>query len=393
MSPRRFFFVFAILLCACTHGRATGTIVLLETSLGNMTFELYDTDKPLTVANFLKYIRSGRYVLTFAHRLNTGFVLQGGSFTWSSLTGYQSVSAYPAVANEAGPFPAYSNVKGTLSMAKLPDDPDSATSGWFVNLADNSTNLDAQNDGFTVFGKILTGAAVMDALNAFTAYAGTDGENLILNVGSPLDSMPVFAVTGARYLYSDLVYTKWSIVNDPVPAITSEIGVQATRGVPFRYQIAATETPTSYSITEGTLPDGLSADTTTGLISGTPTTTGLTVVTVNATNVDGTGGSPLMILVSDPPPPSPAPVPPAVTTKKKVTGTRGHATLKGTATADTVKVEVRVGKKPFKPASGSPAGWKFVIKGLKDGKYKAQVRATNSDGKSVIQPVTVLIKN
>ena len=129
---------------------ADATIVTLETSVGNIDINLYDETTPQTVANFLAYVNDGRYDNTFIHRSVPGFVIQGGGFVYSSDFNFEAVDAYSAVANE----PKLSNVRGTVAMAKLGGQPDSATSQFFFNLDDNSANLDNQNGGFTVFGEI-----------------------------------------------------------------------------------------------------------------------------------------------------------------------------------------------------------------------------------------------
>jgi cyclophilin family peptidyl-prolyl cis-trans isomerase len=209
---------FAVLAVASFSARATDTIVQLDTSVGTMTFELYDDAKPITVANFLRYIQDGRYAGSFAHRLVQNFVLQGGGYYVDSSNRVNSVTSYGTITNEAGPFPTYSNVQGTLAMAKLGGDANSASSQWFLNLADNSANLDAQNGGFTVFGKLLTGASVMQTILAFTSYTGTDGSDLIAdlsngNTSSPFTDVPVTKVQGGNVDTTDLFYTTWSIVS------------------------------------------------------------------------------------------------------------------------------------------------------------------------------------
>ena len=161
-----------------------GTVVKFHTNAPEVTdfyIELFDAAgsadvlTPATVANFLAYVSAGRYDQTIIHRSVRGFVLQGGGFTapdapFGEVGGLPAeVAAYPAVVNE----PGNSNVRGTMAMAKLETDPNSATSEWFFNLADNSANLDAQNGGFTVFARVLgDGMRVIDRMaGADTFYA------------------------------------------------------------------------------------------------------------------------------------------------------------------------------------------------------------------------------
>ena len=124
---------------------------------GNINVELFDVATPITVANFYEYATSHRYDDTIFHRLAPGFVLQGGGFSFDDAPGaanaFPSVSIDPTIQNE---FSATrSNLASTVAMAKLGGDPNSASSQFFFNLGNNSANLDAQNGGFTVFGKIV----------------------------------------------------------------------------------------------------------------------------------------------------------------------------------------------------------------------------------------------
>lgn len=149
-------------------------VVRMETNLGDIDIELYDEAAPITVENFLNYVNSGRYNGTFIHRSMPGFIIQGGGHFPAPGTGFiTAVTADPPIVNEYDP--SRSNIRGTIAMAKLPDDPDSATSEWFFNLADNSANLDVQNGGFTVFGQVIN--AGMDTVDAIAALT-------IINCGS-----------------------------------------------------------------------------------------------------------------------------------------------------------------------------------------------------------------
>lgn len=148
---------------------------------------------PLTVANFLSYANSGAYNDSFVHRsVNaTGLdIWQGGSYTAAaasdgSLTVNEIKTGDPVANEYAATHP---NIRGTIAMAKLGGDPNSATSGWFFNVVDNSDNLDNQNGGFTTFGNVLgaSGLAVMDAVSAVPVYAEA----------SPFDNIPLVNYDG-----------------------------------------------------------------------------------------------------------------------------------------------------------------------------------------------------
>jgi peptidyl-prolyl cis-trans isomerase A (cyclophilin A) len=137
---------------------AQATMVRLYTVLGPVDIELLDAEAPATVANFLDYVRSGAYDSSFIHRRVPGFIVQGGGYTWAEAgSGPVKVPARPPVVNEFSP--TRSNLRATVAMAKVGANPptyasiNSATSEWFVNLANNAANLDNQNGGFTVFGR------------------------------------------------------------------------------------------------------------------------------------------------------------------------------------------------------------------------------------------------
>ena len=141
--------------------------VSLPSSTGIFAIALDRQHKPVTVGNFLNYVNFGRYFPTdptthmlassFIHRSVPGFVVQGGEFIGTVNPAHPNnarptpVMTFPPIQNE----PGISNKKGTVAMAKIAGDPNSATSQWFVNLANNGgppANLDTQNGGFTVFG-------------------------------------------------------------------------------------------------------------------------------------------------------------------------------------------------------------------------------------------------
>jgi cyclophilin family peptidyl-prolyl cis-trans isomerase len=141
----------------------TGTVVRWNTGLGGFNVELFDAagpgrtrTTPLTAANFLNYVDAGRYASTIIHRSLPGFVLQGGGFITPSFDNVapSNLTTFAPVQNEPG-TPGQTNVAGTIALAKLGGNPNSGTSQFFINLADNTGNLDFQNGGFTAFGRIL----------------------------------------------------------------------------------------------------------------------------------------------------------------------------------------------------------------------------------------------
>lgn len=136
----------SLLAFSCFTSQAT--IVEMQTSHGVIELNLFDQQAPNTVANFLSYIEDDAYNQTVIHRSVSDFVIQGGGFTFTDEL--VPITTKPAVVNE----PVLSNVKGTIAMAKLANDENSATSQWFFNMVDNSEALDTQNGGFTVFGQI-----------------------------------------------------------------------------------------------------------------------------------------------------------------------------------------------------------------------------------------------
>ena len=144
-----------------TYGSAD--VIALNSNYGTLIFEMLPEAAPNTVTNFLNYVSDGDYQDSIIHRSVPGFVIQGGGFTTptTTMTATSQFSPVPTDSPVVNEFDI-SNTRGTVAMAKLGGDPDSATSQWFVNLADNSANLDAQNGGFTVFANILDMASADD---------------------------------------------------------------------------------------------------------------------------------------------------------------------------------------------------------------------------------------
>jgi peptidyl-prolyl cis-trans isomerase A (cyclophilin A) len=125
--------------------------VLLTTSAGNIELELNSQKAPISVDNFLKYVNSGFYNNTTFHRVIPGFMVQGGGFNEQM----QQKQPNPPIKNEADN--GLRNTRGTIAMARTADQ-DSATSQFFINVADNAFLDHGQRDfGYAVFGKVVKG--------------------------------------------------------------------------------------------------------------------------------------------------------------------------------------------------------------------------------------------
>lgn len=193
----------------------TGTTVEIQTPVGNIPLMLFDSQTPKTVANFEHYISSGEYNNVIIHRSVPGFVLQGGGYTTSGT----HITTFGTVQGE----PGISNTTGTIAMA-LSNGPDSGTSEWFINLANNNgtssnPNLDDTSDGgpFTAFGEVIyNGMSVVNQIAALpTANASQSvsaWSNLpVLNNSSSISASDL--VTAKTVNVSPLSYSATS--DDP----------------------------------------------------------------------------------------------------------------------------------------------------------------------------------
>ena len=141
-----------------------GTIVVLETSLGDIEVELNAEKAPVTVENFLTYVNAGWYDGLCFHRVMLGFVVQGGGFEPDG-TLKNTMEPIKIESNNG-----LSNLNGTIAMARSTE-PDSATSQFYINIADNTAldYVDEENPGYTVFGEVISGMdVVMDIARAET---------------------------------------------------------------------------------------------------------------------------------------------------------------------------------------------------------------------------------
>jgi len=135
--------------------------VQIETTVGSLSIELDDERAPLSVANFIDYATRGHYDNTVFHRVIKGFMVQGGGFE----PGMKQKTVGAPIANEANN--GLKNKKYSLAMART-NDPHSATAQFFINATDN-TFLDfkaenAQGWGYAVFGRVVQGTEVVDAI-------------------------------------------------------------------------------------------------------------------------------------------------------------------------------------------------------------------------------------
>jgi peptidyl-prolyl cis-trans isomerase A (cyclophilin A) len=135
--------------------------VSIKTTMGEIVVELDQEKAPKSVANFLQYVKSGHYKGTIFHRVIDGFMIQGGGYDEKM----QSKKTNKPVENEANN--GLLNVTYSIAMARTAD-PHSATSQFFINVADNTPLDYPGRDGFgyTVFGKVVSGQEVVDKIKA-----------------------------------------------------------------------------------------------------------------------------------------------------------------------------------------------------------------------------------
>ncbi len=136
--------------------------VILETTKGSITIELYPEKAPDTVKNFLSYVDAGFYNGTIFHRVIPKFMIQGGGFT----SDMQQKPTRPPIKIESDN--GLKNERGTIAMART-QDPNSATAQFFINSVDNTflnfTAKTAQGWGYAVFGKVVQGMEVVDEIS------------------------------------------------------------------------------------------------------------------------------------------------------------------------------------------------------------------------------------
>jgi peptidyl-prolyl cis-trans isomerase A (cyclophilin A)/peptidyl-prolyl cis-trans isomerase B (cyclophilin B) len=162
-------------LLVSTHvGAANNPQVEMRTSMGTVVIELYPDQAPLTVGNFLQYVKDRHYDRTVFHRVIPGFMIQGGGFG----PDFSEKPARKPVRNEAAN--GLRNEAGTIAMARTPD-PHSATAQFFINVADNGS-LDfrfptQEGYGYCVFGKVVKGMDVVNRIVRVRTGPGPAGQS------------------------------------------------------------------------------------------------------------------------------------------------------------------------------------------------------------------------
>jgi cyclophilin family peptidyl-prolyl cis-trans isomerase len=218
-------------------------LVRFHTDLGDIDVALLQNIAPNNVANFLGYVNPGIYDNSFIHRSPPGFVIQGGGYTFVNGQ-VTNLAQHAAVVNEFH----LSNKRGTLAFAKLPNNPDSATNQWFFNESDsNASNLDTQDGGFTVFGRITTstGLTTMDTIAAVPVYNDPNPPTF--------DSLPLRNYTGGALQDANFVHVIWVKVVPQITALThpsaNTIHVQGIGGASKSYQLQTSSTPAASGFT------------------------------------------------------------------------------------------------------------------------------------------------
>ncbi|MBN1124826.1 MAG: peptidylprolyl isomerase [Sedimentisphaerales bacterium] len=148
------------------------TRVKLETSMGNIVIQLNEEMAPITTANFLRYVKEKFYNGTIFHRVIPKFMIQGGGFATDMI----KKDTHPPIVNESSN--GLKNERGTVAMARTPD-LNSATSQFFINHVDNpGLNQGGPYGGYAVFGKVISGMEVVDAIAQVSTHTVGQYQNV-----------------------------------------------------------------------------------------------------------------------------------------------------------------------------------------------------------------------
>jgi cyclophilin family peptidyl-prolyl cis-trans isomerase len=161
--------LFALVICPSSTLAYSNPQVVLETNFGDITVELSPKDAPITVDNFLHYVNSGFYEGLLFHRVIENFMIQGGGYYIADNYIYYAEANDPII-NES--YNGLSNLRGTIAMARSTD-PNSATSQFYINHADNlflDRGQATDGFGYCVFGQVTAGMDVVDAIAQTQTY-------------------------------------------------------------------------------------------------------------------------------------------------------------------------------------------------------------------------------
>lgn len=334
--------------------------VLISTLGESIILALHDKATPKNVTNFLNYVNGSDYSESYIHRSVSNFIIQGGgakpAFNGASIN-WVNIPADVEVPNE----PGISNRRGTIAMAKRGGDPDSATSEWFISTADNRSNLDFQNGGFSAFGEVVGSGSlgIAQALNNLPTSASTNYQTLITNAsGSSLSGVSIESIP---------------VLQDPPPATpNANTFVRVT-------SITEVE-PVEVTIASITPSNILAAAVFgTELVVQSRGPSGIATLTLRATNVDGNSVTfPVRVEVLDTNIPGIG-----VTSLKGKGGT--SILVKGRAADDNQlsSWRYRINKGAWKRGGslkGTFAKFSKVVKGFRRGKNVLELRAFDKKG-------------
>lgn len=193
-----------LVLCVSSVLDVQGGVLVrfnMNSRIGSMDFELFEQDKPITVSNFVAYVKAGLWHDNVYHRWVPGQILQGGTYNVphdpNLATSWEAepipITPFPKIPFERDVGRFFSNLYGTLAMARAGTDTNSAAESWFINVRDNA-HLDTQDGGYTVFGRMLSGT---NALNRFIAATGMNNIYQYAGTEVPLyseDQVNVFLI-------------------------------------------------------------------------------------------------------------------------------------------------------------------------------------------------------